>query len=51
MECFADPERDPVWQAMWANRPAIRDGFMDVAAGPGFGLVLDDGMIRRHRIA
>src|SRR2546427_7744255 len=25
-ECFADPERDPVWQTMWANRPAIKDG-------------------------
>ena len=21
VECFADPERDPVWQTMWANRP------------------------------
>jgi D-arabinonate dehydratase len=51
VECFADPERDPVWQAMWANRPPIKDGFMDVASGPGFGLVLDDAMIQRHRIA
>jgi D-arabinonate dehydratase len=50
VECFADPERDPVWQAMWANRPPIKDGMMDVAAGPGFGLVLDDGMIQRYRI-
>src|SRR5215472_2513144 len=21
LECFADPERDPVWQRMWVNRP------------------------------
>src|SRR6059036_1079068 len=48
-ECFADPERDPVWQTMWTNRPAIKDGMMDVAPGPGFGLVLDETMVRRYR--
>jgi D-arabinonate dehydratase len=51
VECFADPERDPVWQAVWANRPPIADGMMDVSPGPGLGLVLDDGMIRRYRVA
>src|SRR5881409_3612531 len=48
-ECFADPERDPVWQAMWANRPPIKDGMMEVAQGPGFGLVLDEDVVRRYR--
>ncbi len=50
VECFADPERDPVWQALWANRPAIKDGAMDVGDAPGFGLVLDEDLIRRHRV-
>ena len=49
VECFADPERDPVWQAMWANRPPIKDGMMEVARDPGFGLILDEAMIRRYR--
>ncbi len=49
VECFADPERDPVWQAMWANRPPIKDGMMEVAQGPGFGLVLDEDVVRRYR--
>ncbi len=49
-ECFADPARDPVWQAMWANRPAIKDGIMTAGAGPGFGLVLDEAMVRRYRV-
>jgi D-arabinonate dehydratase len=49
-ECFADPERDPVWQTMWANRPTIKDGMMDVAQGPGFGLVLDEDLVRRYRV-
>jgi L-alanine-DL-glutamate epimerase-like enolase superfamily enzyme len=49
-ECFADPERDPVWQTMWANRPSIKDGMMDVAQGPGFGIVLDEALVRRYRV-
>lgn len=49
VECFADPARDPVWQRMWANRPAVRDGIMPVTPGPGFGLALDWDMIKRYR--
>jgi D-galactarolactone cycloisomerase len=49
-ECFADPDRDPVWQTMWANRPGITGGTLDVGSGPGFGLVLDEGMIRKYRV-
>jgi D-galactarolactone cycloisomerase len=49
-ECFADPERDPVWQTMWANRPAIKDGMMEVSADPGFGLILDEGLVRKYRV-
>ncbi len=51
VECFADPERDPVWQRMWLNRPAIVDGMMAVSAGPGFGLDLDPAMIAKYRVA
>jgi D-arabinonate dehydratase len=50
IECFADPARDPVWQHMWVNRPPIRDGMMTLSAGPGFGLVLDAGMISKYRV-
>jgi L-alanine-DL-glutamate epimerase-like enolase superfamily enzyme len=51
VECFADPERDPVWQAMWANRPAIRNGYMNVSKEPGFGIKLDRKMVERYRVA
>jgi len=51
IECFADPERDPVWQRLWANRPAINDGMMRVARGAGFGLELDAAMIAKYRVA
>jgi L-alanine-DL-glutamate epimerase-like enolase superfamily enzyme len=51
IECFADPERDPVWQRIWVNRPAIEDGTMAVSPGPGFGLELDAAMIAKYRVA
>jgi L-alanine-DL-glutamate epimerase-like enolase superfamily enzyme len=51
VECFADPDRDPVWQAMWANRPKITDGTMEVSAAPGFGIALDWKMVERYRVA
>ena len=51
VECFADPERDPVWQTMWANRPAIKDGMMQVSQEPGFGIELDWEMVKRYRVA
>ena len=50
VECFADPARDPVWQRMWANRPAIEDGMITVSSGPGFGLELDAAIIAKYRI-
>jgi L-alanine-DL-glutamate epimerase-like enolase superfamily enzyme len=50
VECFADPERDPVWQALWADRPAITSGSVEVTQRPGFGLVLDEAVVRRYRV-
>jgi D-arabinonate dehydratase len=51
IECFADPERDPLWQRLWANRPPIVNGMMAVSSAPGFGLELDPAMIAKYRIA
>ena len=51
VECFADPERDPVWQHMWSNRPPVRNGHIAVPEGPGFGLQLDWEMVERYRVA
>ncbi len=50
VECFADPDRDPIWQSVWVNRPPVRDGMTDIASGPGFGIVLDWDAVRRHRL-
>lgn len=50
-ECFAHPERDPVWQRMWENRPQIKNGMMEVSKDPGFGIKLDRTLVERYRIA
>jgi D-galactarolactone cycloisomerase len=49
-ECFADPDRDPVWQSMWTNRPQVKDGSIEVSGGAGFGIELDQAMVRRYRV-
>jgi D-galactarolactone cycloisomerase len=49
-ECFADPDRDPVWQAMWVNRPQVKSGHVEVSRGAGFGIELDEEMVRRYRV-
>jgi hypothetical protein len=36
---------------MWSNRPSPKDGTITLSSGPGFGLVLDEAMVRRYRIA
>src|SRR5262249_4491578 len=51
VECFADPDRDPMWQAVWANRPPIKNGMLTVSSGPGFGIVLDEALVNRYRVA
>jgi L-alanine-DL-glutamate epimerase-like enolase superfamily enzyme len=49
-ECFAHPERDPIWLKMWVNRPSVRGGVMAVPTDPGFGLQLDGEMISKYRV-
>ena len=46
----------PIPSATRSGRPcgptarAIKDGMIEVAADPGFGLVLDEAMVRRYRV-
>jgi L-alanine-DL-glutamate epimerase-like enolase superfamily enzyme len=50
VECFADPRRDPIWAHMIENRAQVKGGIIHVPQGPGFGLVLDEKMVRKHRM-
>ncbi|HXT78277.1 MAG TPA: mandelate racemase/muconate lactonizing enzyme family protein [Acetobacteraceae bacterium] len=50
VECFPDPDRDPIWQSVWVNRPAIKDGIMDVPQGPGLDIRLDWDAVAKYRV-
>lgn len=51
VECFADPERDPVWDKLIANRPKPQNGIIPIPQGPGFGLELDWEFVERYRLS
>jgi L-alanine-DL-glutamate epimerase-like enolase superfamily enzyme len=50
VECFANPERDPIWDRMIENQAPLKNGIIQVPTGPGFDLVLDQGMIEKYRL-
>lgn len=50
VECFPDPERDPLWDRLILNRAPIENGTIKVPDGPGFGLQLDWHLIEKHRL-
>jgi L-alanine-DL-glutamate epimerase-like enolase superfamily enzyme len=50
-ECFAHPDRDPIWQTVWVNRPRVKDGMIEVPRRPGFGIRLDQKLVKRYRVA
>ena len=50
VECFPDPERDPLWASFIKNRAPIANGTIEVPAGPGFGLQLDWDLVEKYRL-
>ena len=49
MECF-QPERDPIWWNLVANRPKLVDGYVELSDAPGLGWELDEDFIERYRL-
>jgi D-galactarolactone cycloisomerase len=48
-ECF-DPDRDPIWWNLVANRPPLIDGHIELPEAPGLGWELDGDYIDRYRV-
>jgi L-alanine-DL-glutamate epimerase-like enolase superfamily enzyme len=53
--CAAAPnalfgEYMPWWDSLYVNPPVIKDGYLDVPATAGFGLVLNEEVIARYRV-
>jgi D-galactarolactone cycloisomerase len=49
VECF-DPDRDPIWWNLVANRPPLSGGQLPLPADPGLGWELDGDYIERYRV-
>ena len=50
VETFPNPERDPLWQGLYRQRPEIRDGYLHLTDDPGFGFELDWTFVERYRV-
>jgi L-alanine-DL-glutamate epimerase-like enolase superfamily enzyme len=49
VEIFPDPNRDPMWFELPLNRPAVKDGYMNVPQAPGLGIDLNPDVISKYR--
>jgi L-alanine-DL-glutamate epimerase-like enolase superfamily enzyme len=45
------PDRDPIWWNLVANRPPLRDGWIELSDRPGLGWELDWDYVERHRVS
>lgn len=50
VETFPNPERDPLWQELYTQRPEIRNGILELTDDPGFGFELDWNTVKRYLI-
>ena len=50
VEIFPNPRRDPMWQELPVKHARIHDGYMELPAGPGLGMDLNEDVIARYRV-
>jgi D-galactarolactone cycloisomerase len=49
VECF-HPDRDPIWWNLPSNRPALKDGILQLSDRPGLGWEIDQDYLKRYRL-
>jgi L-alanine-DL-glutamate epimerase-like enolase superfamily enzyme len=49
LETFPNPERDPLWDSLFEDRPAVKDGMMTLPDRPGWGVTLNHETLERFR--
>jgi L-alanine-DL-glutamate epimerase-like enolase superfamily enzyme len=50
VEIFPSYERDPMWVDLPVEQPRIKDGYMELPKGNGFGIELNQEIIAKYRI-
>ena len=51
VEVFPNRARDPSWDGLFAERPALVDGQIVLGDRPGLGISLDRDFLERYRTA
>jgi D-arabinonate dehydratase len=49
VEIFPNYERDPMWVDLPVVQPRIKDGYMEIPSGSGYGIDLNKEVIERYR--
>ena len=39
-----------MWQHVWVNRPQAKNGMIEVLNKPGFGIKLDEKIVKKYRV-
>jgi D-arabinonate dehydratase len=50
VEIFPSYARDPMWFDLPVEQPKIRDGYMELPSGNGFGIALNEEIIAKYRV-
>jgi L-alanine-DL-glutamate epimerase-like enolase superfamily enzyme len=50
VECYPDPNRDPIWAELYVDRPEPKNGYLTVSDAPGLGLTFDRAVVDRYAI-
>ncbi|MFQ5972961.1 MAG: mandelate racemase/muconate lactonizing enzyme family protein [Alphaproteobacteria bacterium] len=50
LESFPNEERDPLWKELYADRPEITNGMLNLTDKPGFGFEIDWKTVDRYRV-
>lgn len=50
VECYPDPNRDPIWAELYLNRPRPQRGFITVPETPGLGVAFNSETVERYAI-
>jgi L-alanine-DL-glutamate epimerase-like enolase superfamily enzyme len=51
VECYPDAHRDPFWENLYQNRPAILDGHIVLPEEPGLGVTLNYDAVEHYAVS
>ena len=50
LECGDDEKQHPSWPHLFPGWPKVKDGYMECPTAPGWGLTINDEMVRKYGI-